>query len=201
MVMTAMQMQMQLQVGSIDMARAASLRSQRNSPAKPPVVRHANRGTVAGTEAWARRKVAKSPVASGHTARFGIIRARPSGCLARWPTSLHGCIGCFAAHARGGRRNPGLLAKPGSRTAAVVSSIQPPLSSSTKARPNACSGGRGLTSRSRRGPTAGRACPAWATSVIVPVRACPARCRPRLTSNVRPHANTSRTTRMAGRKM
>ena len=46
--------------------------------------------------------------------------------------------------------------------------------------------GRCLTLRSTRAPTAGRACPAWATSLILPASSCPASRRARVNSNVRP---------------
>jgi hypothetical protein len=92
---------------------------------------------VIGTEALARREITKHQAAGFTIARFGHIG---NGCAAAWhvvPTSLPYCIGCCAAHARGGFQPFGCLAQPRSGTSAMSSPRKPPQASSTKARPNA----------------------------------------------------------------
>ncbi|EHR70688.1 hypothetical protein BurJ1DRAFT_1829 [Burkholderiales bacterium JOSHI_001] len=116
------------------------------------------------------------------------LSARPCGCLARCanqPSPLHRLLRSQCPRRFAARKMAGMAARLyfGAHlflaTTAGESHKGPAKRSLRQER---C-----LTLHSTRAPTAGRACPACAKSAIVAVMSCPASCRARVNSNVRPH--------------
>ena len=114
---------------------AAGQRWQRQAAAKTKGKLHPSSGASIVTAATAKIEEPECQGTRCGAKRFGTKRP---GRAAAWhvaPNSLPFCIGCFAAHARGGSRSAGRLARLQGGTAAASSPIQTPRASSTKARP------------------------------------------------------------------
>ena len=126
-----------MRTGSERNVCAAANRRLRQAAAKTRGMLQLNFGAVLGTDTKARMEIAKRQAASCTTERLGPNWPGRSAAWYVVPNSLPYCIGCFAAHARGGLQRGGRLARPLGATSAFSSPRQPPQASPTKARPNA----------------------------------------------------------------